>query len=268
MPLPAVLRARGAGQDLQTGGRRRRRQPDGGRRRAGRTARAERCRQDDHLDDAARRGDPDAGWVEIAGYRLPRYRSEAADAGRVRRRVPAAARAPPASRVPGHVRQPVRPGRARQLRWRRDWSASASPHLADNMGNELSSGQRTLVGIIKATLHRPRLLVLDEPTASLDPDVALRVRTGLEAGCAPRRARPCSSPATTWSRSSGCASGSCSSPAADRGRRQRPAVVAARLRPRRPGRGVPPPGRRVGRAGRPPGGERSGQGSGPRSEAP
>jgi ABC-2 type transport system ATP-binding protein len=57
-------------------------------------------------------------------------------------------------------------------------------HLARAMGNELSSGQRTLVGIIKATLHRPRLLVLDEPTASLDPDVALRVRTGLERLCA------------------------------------------------------------------------------------
>jgi ABC-2 type transport system ATP-binding protein len=52
-------------------------------------------------------------------------------------------------------------------------------HLADAMGTELSSGQRTLVGIVRATLHRPRLLVLDEPTASLDPDVALRVRTGL-----------------------------------------------------------------------------------------
>jgi ABC-2 type transport system ATP-binding protein len=48
------------------------------------------------------------------------------------------------------------------------------------MGTEMSSGQKTLVGIVKAALHRPRLLVLDEPTASLDPDVALRVRTGLE----------------------------------------------------------------------------------------
>ena len=52
-------------------------------------------------------------------------------------------------------------------------------HLGDAMGTELSSGQRTLIGIVRATLHRPRLLVLDEPTASLDPDVALRVRTGL-----------------------------------------------------------------------------------------
>ena len=51
--------------------------------------------------------------------------------------------------------------------------------LADAMGTELSSGQRTLIGIVRATLHRPRLLILDEPTASLDPDVAQRVRTGL-----------------------------------------------------------------------------------------
>ncbi len=56
-------------------------------------------------------------------------------------------------------------------------------HLADAMGTELSSGQRTLIGIVRATLHRPRLLVLDEPTASLDPDVARRVREGLRAIC-------------------------------------------------------------------------------------
>jgi ABC-2 type transport system ATP-binding protein len=55
--------------------------------------------------------------------------------------------------------------------------------LADAMGTELSSGQRTLVGIVRATLHRPRLLVLDEPTASLDPDVSRRVREGLRAIC-------------------------------------------------------------------------------------
>ena len=54
------------------------------------------------------------------------------------------------------------------------------------MGTELSSGQKTLIGIVKSTLHDPDLLVLDEPTASLDPDVALRVRTGLAALCEER----------------------------------------------------------------------------------
>ena len=52
-------------------------------------------------------------------------------------------------------------------------------HLADAMGTELSSGQRTLVGIVRATLHRPRLLVLDEPTASLDPDVSRTCARGV-----------------------------------------------------------------------------------------
>jgi ABC-2 type transport system ATP-binding protein len=42
--------------------------------------------------------------------------------------------------------------------------------------SQLSSGQRTLVGITKALMSDPRLLVLDEPTASLDPEVSERVR--------------------------------------------------------------------------------------------
>lgn len=53
-------------------------------------------------------------------------------------------------------------------------------HLADQRCESLSSGQGTLVGFAKAVLHRPRLIVLDEPTASLDPDVAMRVRDRLE----------------------------------------------------------------------------------------
>ncbi|HEX8003611.1 MAG TPA: ABC transporter ATP-binding protein [Mycobacteriales bacterium] len=57
------------------------------------------------------------------------------------------------------------------------------PELDAAMGTELSSGQKTLVGIAKATMHDPRLLVLDEPTASLDPDVARRVRVGLQSLC-------------------------------------------------------------------------------------
>ncbi len=52
--------------------------------------------------------------------------------------------------------------------------------LAQQRVESLSSGQATLVGFAKAVLHHPELLVLDEPTASLDPDVAMRVRDRLE----------------------------------------------------------------------------------------
>lgn len=44
----------------------------------------------------------------------------------------------------------------------------------------LSSGQLTRVNLCKAFLNDPEVLFLDEPTASLDPDIADKVRTALQ----------------------------------------------------------------------------------------
>jgi ABC-2 type transport system ATP-binding protein len=45
---------------------------------------------------------------------------------------------------------------------------------------ELSSGQKNRVSLAKSLINKPKLLFLDEPTASLDPDVGDFVRTYLE----------------------------------------------------------------------------------------
>ena len=50
----------------------------------------------------------------------------------------------------------------------------------DRQTGKLSAGQKTRVSLAKALLNRPEVLLLDEPTASLDPDTADWVRTHLE----------------------------------------------------------------------------------------
>ena len=123
---------------------------------------------------------PDAGSITVVGHDLPRGRSSAM--GRV-------------GFVAGYLPLPDRlrvrealsifagfyglDRRAADAAVEKGLERFRITHLADRMCMELSSGQRTLVGIVKAILHDPELLVLDEPTASLDPDVAYRVRTGL-----------------------------------------------------------------------------------------
>jgi ABC-2 type transport system ATP-binding protein len=51
--------------------------------------------------------------------------------------------------------------------------------LLDRPLGELSAGQRTRAGLAKAFVNRPKVVLLDEPTASLDPDTADWVRSFL-----------------------------------------------------------------------------------------
>jgi ABC-2 type transport system ATP-binding protein len=124
--------------------------------------------------------EPDSGTIDLVGRRLPRQRSQAmADVGFVAGYLP----------LPQHLlviealeyfaglygmRRPRPAIEAALERFR-------ISDLAHRRCERLSSGQRTLVGICKAILAHPRLVVLDEPTASLDPDVAHRAREGLRA---------------------------------------------------------------------------------------
>lgn len=59
----------------------------------------------------------------------------------------------------------------------------------DRPAGQLSAGQKTRVALAKSLINRPDVLLLDEPTASLDPDTGDMVRTWLEryraeSGCA------------------------------------------------------------------------------------
>ncbi|HTK15535.1 MAG TPA: ABC transporter ATP-binding protein [Acidimicrobiia bacterium] len=121
---------------------------------------------------------PDAGSINVCGFDLAHHRSQAAECiGFAAGYLPLTERMRVHEylRLYGQLYGLADP----EPRIKEGLDRFRIAHLANAMGTELSSGQRTLIGIVRSTLHQPRLLILDEPTASLDPDVALRVREGL-----------------------------------------------------------------------------------------
>jgi ABC-2 type transport system ATP-binding protein len=119
---------------------------------------------------------PGSGSIRIAGMDLATHRRQAAELINF-----AAVYAP----LPGNltVRQNLRvfgllynvadlPARIEELLDQFDLR-----RLADEKCGVLSSGEQTRASLAKAMLNRPHLLLLDEPTASLDPAVADDIRT-------------------------------------------------------------------------------------------
>ncbi len=121
---------------------------------------------------------PDSGTIELAGHTFPKQRSQALSC---------------VGFVAGYLPLPenLKVGEALTIfaglyglrrpekRVNKAIERFGIEHLVGQQSRELSSGQRTLVSIVKSTLHDPVLLILDEPTASLDPDIAKRVRDSL-----------------------------------------------------------------------------------------
>ena len=122
---------------------------------------------------------PDAGTIRVLGHDMARDRFAAL--ARMNYSSPYVALPMRLTveenlRVYGHLYNvPQLERRIRELA--RDFDLEA---LLRRKAGALSAGQKTRVALAKALINRPSLILLDEPTASLDPDTADYVRIGLE----------------------------------------------------------------------------------------
>lgn len=53
-------------------------------------------------------------------------------------------------------------------------------HIRNEIYADISTGQRTRVNLVKALINNPELILMDEPTASLDPDIVDRFLSRIE----------------------------------------------------------------------------------------
>ena len=60
-------------------------------------------------------------------------------------------------------------------------------HMADKRADELSGGERQRIGICRALIQGPDLLLVDEPTASLDPKTSRQIMRLIKELCGERK---------------------------------------------------------------------------------
>ncbi|MFH1208003.1 MAG: ABC transporter ATP-binding protein [Candidatus Omnitrophota bacterium] len=118
---------------------------------------------------------PDEGTVEIGGFDLASCRSRAisqTNFAAVYAPLPGNLTVSQNLKIFGHL-YGVRDLPARIEELLRGFELGA---FRDRKCGVLSSGEQTCVSLAKAMLNRPQLLLLDEPTASLDPSIAREIR--------------------------------------------------------------------------------------------
>ncbi len=67
---------------------------------------------------------------------------------------------------------------AERVRWGLEWSDLAP--RAKDLARTLSGGMQRRLNLVAGVLHKPRVLLLDEPTVGVDPDARLRLHALLE----------------------------------------------------------------------------------------
>jgi len=117
--------------------------------------------------------DPDAGQVKLLGHPLPEDRSKALERTNF---TASYISLPEGMRVRHYLRVFADLYGAPKDRVQEMADLLRITELLGRLTHMVSSGQKTLIGLAKALISRPRLLILDEPTASLDPEVSAHIR--------------------------------------------------------------------------------------------